>query len=900
MADKEQVRHISVDELMDKVRFEANRRSKIPYNDYLRRQLLKIISRVVMFLCVVGNKYAWIIKKIPILNKLALSVSRKLRQKNWLNYSIPIGRAASTVENQVLQTIQSCFWDQNNFVVNWRQGNKPIAIIIPWFGKDLRGGAEQQAWQVATRLVERGYDIEVLTTCCRSFFEDWATNHFKAEFSTEQGVKIRRFSVDSRNNIEFDKVNARMLGLPASALNPGVNPVSSKDSHIFARENINSFSLLKFLQEHGHDYHAFIFIPYLYGPILNGLPIVADRAFLQPCLHDEVYAYLPEVENIFRLVRGLLFNSEGEAQLALKLYGPGIFRKSFVVGEGVETNIDSVKNLEKIGTLMAENCRYVLCLGRRDPTKNTDLLVRAYASFRKKYPDTNLKLILAGPGNGSFGDYVQGIIDLGLVETYEKEALLANCLALFQPSRNESYSRVIMEAWFHSRPVASHRDCLATAIAVESSKGGWLAGGEAEWAELFAAIDCMDEKELEMYGVNGRFYASENAVWDKVMERYEEVFGLSKEMEKPKPQRKRHLKEIHQLLPNLTYGDAISNHALAIRGYLRNLGYASDIYVRYLDKRVAQEAKIFDSTSINTEAGLLYHHSIGSELTDHAVKHQGPKCLIYHNITPARYFEPYRPEFAKILQRGRDELHQLAKYFSLSVGVSKYNASELSKYGFHNPGVLPIPVDPYKWNISADALLIKQLQDGKTNILFVGRISPNKCQDHLLEAFASYRAMEQNSRLIFVGSGEVDDPYYQHIFKTIYRLDLTSHVMCTGQVNDAQLSAYYRTAHLYWSMSEHEGFCVPIVEAMWFDIPVLAYKSSAIPETLGEAGMMFEDKTDWNKVAALAKRIVHDGDLRDKIIQAQRERRIAFLPNALVENYEEVINLMENEECSKR
>src|SRR5262249_48138207 len=152
----------------------------------------------------------------------------------------------------------------------------------------------------------------------------WATNHLAAGVTEDKGVTIRRFPVDTRDRFGFDQVNARMLSLPVTSLKAGVCPVLQEEAAVFTRENINSAALVAYLNKHGSEYQAFVFIPYLYGPTLNGLPVVADRAFLQPCLHDEVYAYLPEVERCFRMAQGLLFNSEGEAFLAYHLYGPGI------------------------------------------------------------------------------------------------------------------------------------------------------------------------------------------------------------------------------------------------------------------------------------------------------------------------------------------------------------------------------------------------------------------------------------------------------------------------------------------------------------------------------------------------------------------------------------------------
>ncbi len=771
---------------------------------------------------------------------------------------------------------------------------KPVAIVIPWFGKDLKGGAEQQAWQVATRLASRGHKVEVLTTRCRSFHDDWAVNHLKAGITQEQGVKIRRFRVDRRDRDTFDRVNSLMLSLPPSALKPGVNPVSLEDAEIFCSENINSSQLLNFLKKHHKQYQAFLFIPYLYGSILQGLPLVADRAFLQPCLHDEVYAYLPQVVKIFHAAKGLLFISEGEAQLAKQLYGPGLIAKSLVVGAGVEAGQHYNETIDKIGGFPVKQERFVLYLGRREPLKNTDLLVRAYAAFKQKHHDSDLKLVLAGPGSTSFNSFVPGVVDLGLVEEREKEALLANCLALFQPSPKESYSRVIMEAWFYGRPVAAYRDCLATAMAVEGAQGGWLAGTETEWGELFGKVDWLTEEQLVKYGAKGQAYAKEQAVWDKLIERYEAVLGLSQEVVAvPSKPSCRKLKEIHQLLPNFAYGDAISNQALTIRGYLRSCGYKSDILVRYVDERTAHEVKVFQPKHISHQAGLIYHHSIGSELTEYAIAYPGSKCLIYHNITPAEFYVRYRPEIAKILEKGQAELHQLAQYFSISVGVSAYNATELLATGFVEPGVLPIAVDPRKWDSPPDASLMEQLQDGKSNLLFVGRLAPNKCQEHLLEAFAHYLTMDREARLILVGWGDINDPYYCHLLNTIESLNLTGYVLVPGQVNDAQLLAFYRTAHLFWSMSEHEGFCVPLVEAMWFDVPILAYKSSAVPETLSEAGILFTSKDNLLQIAALAKLLVKDQELRAKVIKAQRHRRENFTPVVVNASLSELVGKME-------
>jgi glycosyltransferase involved in cell wall biosynthesis len=225
--------------------------------------------------------------------------------------------------------------------------------------------------------------------------------------------------------------------------------------------------------------------------------------------------------------------------------------------------------------------------------------------------------------------------------------------------------------------------------------------------------------------------------------------------------------------------------------------------------------------------------------------------------------------------------------------VSAYNAAELAALGFARPGVLPLVIAPEKWDFPADPQLMKQLQDGKANVLFVGRLAPNKRQEHLIEAFAHYLTMDPEARLLLVGSSEAGDPYYRFLVEIINRCGVARHTVVTGLVTDQQLLAYYRTAQLLWSMSEHEGFCVPAVEAMWFDIPVLAYKSTALPETLGEAGVMFTTKDDLVQIAALAKLLVRERELRTKVLAAQRRRRNNFLPEVVWAQLDALLEVME-------
>jgi glycosyltransferase involved in cell wall biosynthesis len=766
-----------------------------------------------------------------------------------------------------------------------------LAVVIPWFGRDLKGGAEQQAWQIASRLAARKHDVEVLTTCCRSFQDDWATNHLPpGEVKEPEGFRTRRFPVDERDRASFDAACSNLLNLPREILKPGVSPVSPDDAQKFVDELVKSSALQQFLVSQREHFDAFIFLPYLYGPIIHGIMAVGDRACLQPCLHDEAYAYLPQVADAFYRAGKLFFNSEGEAELALRLFGPAIATKSVVIGEGVETGslLPSNEHLEP-----AALGRFVLYLGRKEAGKNTDLLIRAFSQFRRVRPNSALRLVFAGHGSVELNGCRDCITDVGLISDAQKEQLLDRCLALAQPSVNESFSRAMMEAWHHGKPVAVNGRCLATSIEARRANGGWIAENEDDWAALFVEIDRATPDELQRLGGNGKRHAEVVADWDKVMQRYEHELILITPATPPGPSiRAKTPLTINQFLPNLSYGDAISNEAITIRDHIRTLGFRSDIYARFIDPKVAHECHPFSVDALQASDAAIYHHSIGTEITPHVVRFSRPKCLIYHNITPAEFFDDFRPPFADILRKGREDLPVLAPNFLLSYGDSAYNAQELAQSGFHKPKVLPICINPEKWAFLPEPELMRRLSDGRTNIIFVGRIAPNKKQDDLITGFAHYLALDPTARLFIIGAAERDDPYAAYLFEMITRRGLTDAVHVTGSVSEGQLAAYYRTAHLFWCMSEHEGFCAPLIEAMWFDVPVLAFRSSAVPETLGKAALMFTDKTDLAAVAAVARSLITEPKMRETLIRSQRRQRITFLSTHLERILTEAVEQM--------
>ena len=336
---------------------------------------------------------------------------------------------------------------------------------------------------------------------------------------------------------------------------------------------------------------------------------------------------------------------------------------------------------------------------------------------------------------------------------------------------------------------------------------------------------------------------------------------------------------IHQLTPRLSTGDAVSNHVVWIRDCLRRLGYSSEIYTESTVPALESEVRLLGGNAIPGDCALVYHHCIGTPLTDLVAAHKGPKTLIYHNITPPEFFAPYNPAFAEVLRDGRDGLSALAGDYPFAYGDSLYNVEELRAAGFEDCRVMPLPVSPS--GVAPDARMLAALDDGLVNLLFVGRLAPNKAHQDLVESFYHYLCMDDGARLILAGVAGLGDRYVDLVRERIDRLGLKSRAIITGHVSQAELNALFKSASLYWSMSEHEGFGVPLIEAMWWDVPVLAYKSAAVAETMGQGGILFDDKSDLRRVAALAKRMVCDPALRELVLAAQRQRRQDFLPDRI-------------------
>jgi glycosyltransferase involved in cell wall biosynthesis len=288
----------------------------------------------------------------------------------------------------------------------------------------------------------------------------------------------------------------------------------------------------------------------------------------------------------------------------------------------------------------------------------------------------------------------------------------------------------------------------------------------------------------------------------------------------------------------------------------------------------------------------IFHFALPSPMTRAFSELRGFRILQYHNITPAHFFAPYDKALARLASVGREELATLAGRVDLALGDSDFNRQELERLGFERTGVMPIAVDLARITDAPRRVALEEaLDDELTNILFVGRFVPNKrLEDHVKLAELYKRYVDAECRFIFVGRYDLVPRYHAMVRSLIVRFRmLPDRFIFTGAVPDADLATYYRMADAYVSLSEHEGFCVPLVEAMAADVPVLAYASSVIPETLGGAGVQFSPK-DLEYAAELLGMLVYDDAVRERVLEGQRRRVMDFGPRRIEREVDTLLN----------
>ncbi len=339
----------------------------------------------------------------------------------------------------------------------------------------------------------------------------------------------------------------------------------------------------------------------------------------------------------------------------------------------------------------------------------------------------------------------------------------------------------------------------------------------------------------------------------------------------------------HLFTPDLRPGDAAGAHTVRLRRLLDDLGHVGELFVEHggsdgpdraalgLDRPTRPFRQYGREVAAHGEDVLIYQLAIGSVVADFLLDRPERLVVQSHNLTPVEYFAPWEPHLASAMLWGRDQAQRLAGRASLGLGVSAFNTSHLESLGFVATATAPFLWAPPAPGAEPALEASSGERRGAGEWLFVGRLAPNKCQHDLVKAFAAHhRFWDPSARLRLVGGSS--SPHYERALRQLVeRLGLTDVVTLTGVVDDAELAAAYDRAGVFVCLSEHEGFCVPLLEAMHHGLPVVAFGAAAVPETLGSGGLLLDDKSPLAVAAAVA-RVGADADLRRAMVDAGRHR----------------------------
>ena len=337
----------------------------------------------------------------------------------------------------------------------------------------------------------------------------------------------------------------------------------------------------------------------------------------------------------------------------------------------------------------------------------------------------------------------------------------------------------------------------------------------------------------------------------------------------------------------------MSDHVFALRARFREWGYESNAYAVEIKEGVGDEAHTYRELfrTIRPEDTLVLHFSMGHEVFDELAKLPARRVLVFHNVTPPEFFVGINPHAAAHARLGLRQLARLAPAIDLAIGVSEFNERELAAAGYEKTACVPILIDWSRYAVEPDPEVRGLLGGIHSKLLFVGRISPNKRQDELIRMLAYYRrCIDPEAILILVGAHRDQPQYYARLRALAESLGLQHAVRFTGPVSVPQLVAYYRAASCFVSLSEHEGFGVPLLEAMHLGSPVVALARAAVPETVGGAGVLLPEK-DLAMAAEACALVNEDLGWRGALIDAGHARLKAFDPERVAKRTKEALGL---------
>lgn len=334
-------------------------------------------------------------------------------------------------------------------------------------------------------------------------------------------------------------------------------------------------------------------------------------------------------------------------------------------------------------------------------------------------------------------------------------------------------------------------------------------------------------------------------------------------------------------MPSFARHDAIGNHVLQLRGLLLSAGFESEIFFEYLDPRLAGQARHFEECdpAPDPERLILYHASTHTEMTSWLVSAstRGQKVVLdYHNITPAGFFAAWEPRAARSMELGRRQLAELAPHVADALADSSYNAGELRAFGIDAAVACPILLDLEAYHGAPTPAVSARLAAGGHPLwLFVGRVAPNKCQHDVIAAFAAYRRLYAPAGRLAIVGGATSGRYQAALERMVDDLGVADAVDFAGSAPFPDLLAYFGQADVFVCLSEHEGFCVPVIEAMELEVPVVAYAATAVTETVADAGVLLGDK-DPLVVASAVDGLLSDRARRAAVVEAGKARAASF------------------------
>jgi glycosyltransferase involved in cell wall biosynthesis len=338
---------------------------------------------------------------------------------------------------------------------------------------------------------------------------------------------------------------------------------------------------------------------------------------------------------------------------------------------------------------------------------------------------------------------------------------------------------------------------------------------------------------------------------------------------------------LHQLVPSAVPGDATTSHTLQLKSLLEDLGFDSEVFALAVHRQLESKVKLIQELRGPSRADsfLIYQCSAHSELADWLIGRREQIALNYHNVTPHEYFLRYDRAIASSLRDAELQVEQLARVARTGICDSEFNAKDLRGRGFSDTPVSPILLDLNEFDTEPDpgtrARIEQRRSSGELQFLCVGGLAPHKAQHDLVMAFWLYRRLYgPKARLSLVGR-TMSKGYGSALERLVGELGLGDWVDITGGVTHEELVAHYRSSDVLVSASEHEGFCVPLVEAMYNGLPVVAYDAGAVGDTLGAAGVLLTDKSPCTLAGAIW-RVCSDVSLREHLGRAARSRITHF------------------------